>query len=63
VKGLLHTNKSSISHESGMYEKFSSFFNEKINKAKASLVVESTTRVNLGVFAEASVNEVLKTSE
>ena len=34
VKGLLHTNKSTVSHEPGMSERFSAFFHEKIVKAK-----------------------------
>jgi len=39
VKGLLHTNKSSINHENGMCDKFSAFFNEKIKKAKIKVAL------------------------
>ena len=37
VKGLLHMNNQSIYHEPGMCNRFSSFFNEKIVKAKAKI--------------------------
>jgi hypothetical protein len=75
VKGLLHANKSSINHQDGMCDKFSSFFNEKINKAKAkvSLLRAQLTPFSpepnpaltnsdpvLDIFAEASVSEVSK---
>ena len=38
VKGLLHSNKALDNHEKGMCEKFSTFFNENIRKAKLKMV-------------------------
>jgi hypothetical protein len=57
VKGLLHSNKSSITHESGMSAKFSAFFNEKINKAKAKV---SLLRAQLAPF---TLNQLIRTSD
>ena len=37
VKGLLHTNNTSTNHEPGMSNRFSTFFNEKIAKAKLKI--------------------------
>src|SRR5688572_30111476 len=37
VKGLLHAKSSAVDHEKGMCDRFSSFFNDKIAKAKAKV--------------------------
>ena len=75
VKGLLHSNKSSTTHDRGMSETFSTFFHDKTAKAKAKV---STLRAQLtpnspkprppsaidsdllDVLAETSVSEVSK---
>ena len=75
VKGLLHTNKSSINHENGMCDKFSAFFNEKIGKAKIKVALlrsqltplspkpksdSSKSDQLLDILAETTVSEVSK---
>ena len=73
VKGLLHTNNQSISHEPGMSDRFSSFFNEKIVKAKAKIAALKATLTSnppraqtaqvhssLDSLTETSVTEVAK---
>src|SRR6478609_8729872 len=44
VKGLLHMNNQSAPHEPGMYNRFPSFFDEKITKVKSKI---STMRAQL----------------
>ena len=75
VKGLLHLNKSSTTHDRGMSETFSTFFHDKTAKAKAKVSTLKTqlttnspklrsTSANdidlLDVLAETSVSEVSK---
>ena len=75
VKGLLHSNKLSTIHDRGLCEIFSTFFHDKIAKAKAkvatlrsqltlnSLMHRSVSAMNnnhLEVLAETSVSEVDK---
>ena len=75
VKGLLHMNNQSIHHEPGICNRFSSFFNEKIVKAKAKVAmmraqlapnlsqVQFATDNNdqcLDVLAETTIAEVSK---
>ena len=75
VKGLLHSNKSSINHEKGMSDKFSTFFQDKLYKAKVKVSTlraqltphspkqpSTSTKDNvlLNAFTETSVSEVSK---